>query len=110
MRAYLGPFYTVVALTMACTHSQAVVHTDKDILVFHSPDARDCTFFQLSGVSEADPVAPGGTWFAVPKTHSGYKEIVATLLLARAAGRRLNHVSTSGAIACGHAEVLSVSM
>jgi hypothetical protein len=63
-------------------------------------------FFQLSGVSEADPAAPN-VWFAVPKTHAGFKEIVAMLLAARMSGALVS-VSTTGAVACGHAAVSAV--
>jgi hypothetical protein len=76
----------------------------------HSPDTRECTFFIINGVSESDPITPNSPWFAAPKTHPGYKDIVATLLMARATGMPLQHVSTTGAVACGHAEISSVSI
>jgi hypothetical protein len=88
----------------------ASAHYNKEVTVVHSPDTRQCTFFMLSGVSEAAPVAPGDPWFAVPKSHAGYKEILAVLLLARTTGKALTHVATSGALACGHAAVISLSM
>ena len=88
----------------------ALTHTDKTVEVVHSPDTRECVFFRLTGVTQADPVTPGVSWFAVPKTHAGYKEIVAILLQARATGAPLQHVATTGAVACGHAEVSSLSL
>jgi hypothetical protein len=87
-----------------------VHHTNRTVTVVHSPDQRECTFFILSGISESDPVTPGNPWFAVSKNHSGYKEIVATLLMARATGAPLQHVTTTGAAVCGHAEVASLSI
>jgi hypothetical protein len=88
----------------------ASVHVNKEVAIVHSPDARECVFFQLSGVNEADPVIPGNPWFAVAKSHTGYKEIFAALLIARTTGRTLVHVATNGTTACGHAAVASVAL
>lgn len=89
----------------------AAAHQNRTVAIVHSPDSRECTFFRLTDVTEADPVSyAGNPWFAVPKTHTGYKEIVATLLLARATGMPLAHVVTTSALACGHAEVGSLSI
>jgi hypothetical protein len=88
----------------------AASHINKTVEVFHGPDTRECAFFRLIGVSEADPATPGVPWFAVPKTHPGYREIVAILLQARATGAPLQHVATTGAVVCGHAEVSSLSL
>lgn len=73
-------------------------------------DTRPCAFFTLSGVSQADPAAPGG-WFGLPKAHSQYKETFALLLSAKLAGKTV-YVVTAGGISssCGVAEVLSVSL
>lgn len=91
--------------------TQAAVHSGKALAVIHSPDDRPCVFFRLTGVAEADPVAPGIEWFALPKTHPGYKEILALLLTARATGQPLGHVTTTGTLTCGtHVSVLSVSL
>jgi hypothetical protein len=72
-------------------------HTHKSIDRIVLPDWRPCAFFSLQGVSDADPGLQlgGNPWFAVPKTHEGYKEIVATVLLASATGRRIS-VNTTG--------------
>jgi hypothetical protein len=85
----------------------ATTHTSKQVTVIHSPDGRECTFFMLTGVAEADPVSAGNAWFAVPKTHVGYKEIVSFLMTARITGESVT-VSTSGTLACGHASVTAV--
>src|SRR5689334_10571203 len=82
---------------------------DGQVSILFPPDTRECTFFQLSGVTEADPVVPGNPWFAVPKTHLGYKEIFVVLLTARSNGRTIT-VQTDGTTACGHAAVLFVTM
>jgi hypothetical protein len=85
----------------------ATQHSGRQVVQLHSPDTRECTFFMLTGVAEADPVLPGNPWFAVPKTHVGYKEIVSFLMTARITGESLT-VYTAGTTACGHATVSAV--
>jgi hypothetical protein len=47
------------------------------------PDARPSLFFQLTGVSQVDPVAaPNDAWMAIPETQDGYTQIYAMLLSA----------------------------
>lgn len=82
----------------------AVIHTSKEVAVFHSPDERPCTFFRLTGVAEADPVVADNPWFTIPQNHIGYKEITSVLLAARTAGKTVT-VATTGTTACGHAAV-----
>ena len=65
------------------------------------PDAyRNCIFFQLVGVAEADPSVPGNPWIAVPATENGYSQIVAFLLWARATQTPIG-VVTSGVPSTG---------
>jgi hypothetical protein len=73
----------VVAAFLALTQlaGMATTHSIKQVGVIHSPDSRQCTFFTLTGVTEADSVYPGSEWFAVPKGHEGYKEIVSFLAI-----------------------------
>jgi hypothetical protein len=67
---------------------------------------RPCTLFQLSGVAQADPSVPTSPWFAIPPGTPGYKEMVATLLTAKATGRGIYVVTTGGyAPECGHPSV-----
>lgn len=89
--------------------ASAATHNAKQVATVHSPDARECVFFLLTGVAEADPVVPGSSWFAVSKTHAGFKEIVSILLMARVTKEPVS-VVTSGAAACGHAAVHAVVM
>jgi len=63
-------------------------------------DNRACVFFQLTGVTEADPVAPGQSWFALPKSTPNFQEIYAELLSAKMAGKNID-VITDGTVACG---------
>ena len=83
---------------------------NKSVTIVQSPDNRECIFFQLEGVSVADPATPGTAWFSVSQSHAGYKEIVAALMMARATGAPLQNVTTTGSVACGHAEVSSVAI
>jgi hypothetical protein len=88
-----------------------VYHNNKSVSVVYSPDERECIFFTLDGVTQADAsVMQNNEWFAVPKTHAGYKEIAAMLLMARATGTPLQHVLTTGGTACGLVEVRSLSI
>lgn len=71
---------------------------------------RACMLFQLVGVTQADAsLVPGSPWFSIPDTAPDYKEMVATLLLAKATDRPI-YVTTSGAIpsACGHPGVSTI--
>jgi hypothetical protein len=107
---YLRVGVALLAAYLAPTIALSATHTNKTVSVVHSPDSRECIFFQLDGVAEADPASAANPWFAVPKTHNGYKEIVAALLLVRATGAPVQQVTTSGALACGHPAVANLSL
>lgn len=100
----------VAACLVPTTTMALVVHVNKMVARIHSGDSRACFFFQLNGVSEADPVVPGDYWFAIPQSNAGYKDAVAILMLARATGMPLAHVKTTGGLACGLAEVSNLSL
>ena len=55
---------------------------------------KECVGFVLDGVAEAHPSVPGRGYFAISKTHPGYKEITAMLIAAKIAGTRVQ-VGTS---------------
>jgi len=83
-------------------------HNNHQVLTVFSPDSsRPCLFFQMDGVSEADPIVAASPWFAVPMSHNGYNLIQAMLLTLFTAGKNLN-IKTTGGTACGFAEVDSV--
>jgi hypothetical protein len=85
-------------LTSLTQPAHAVVHhIGKEVGVIMPPDTRDCVFFQLVGVSQPDPVAPGIPWIAVPRTQQGFKEIYALLLLAKGSGMQLTIETNSTA-------------
>ncbi len=67
---------------------------------------RNCTLFQLVGVSTADPVVPGDPWFVIESTAPQYNQMVATLLAAKATGQN-TQVLTTGQMStdCGRPTV-----
>jgi hypothetical protein len=72
--------------------------------------ANNCFFFTLDGVPVADPAAkPNDPWFAMDSTSSGAKQILATLLAARASGAPVS-VWTTGGLVCGYAAVATLIM
>jgi hypothetical protein len=76
----------VLALTIATPANGSVHQVSKHVGVIMPPDSRDCIFFQLVGVSEADPIVPGSPWIAVPRGDNGFTEIYALLLWAKSTG------------------------
>ena len=72
-------------------------------------DDADCFYFQLNGVSEADPVKPGDAWFAVSRTQYGAKDAYAMLLAAKISGKTVN-VSTRGTLTCNYAGIAEITM
>jgi hypothetical protein len=64
------------------------------------PDFRPCAFFQLQGVTTADPVAPGSPWFAIPMTNIGFHEQFALLLTASFNPHSVV-ARTTGKVVCG---------
>jgi len=65
-------------------------------------DGRNCFFFLLNGVTEADPAVPKGPWFAIPTSAANYQVMVATVLSAKLSNSTL-HVLTDGTTSCGWA-------
>jgi hypothetical protein len=59
-----------------------------------------CAYFQLVGVTQADPSVPGDAWFAIPTTQNGFTEIYAMMVAAKLAGAPVT-VGTTGAVAGG---------
>ena len=72
-------------------------------------DTRDCVFFQLVGVSVADPSVGTTPWFALNKNGANFQTQLSILLSARTNGIAVS-VATSGAATCGLAEVNSLGL
>jgi hypothetical protein len=95
---------------LALTHPDragATEHFSKSISVLEVNNNSSCYFFQLEGVTQADP-AVSGPWFAIPKSFANAKEMYALLLSVRASGGTLNRVLTGGSVACSGAEVVTI--
>ncbi|ABD79712.1 hypothetical protein [Saccharophagus degradans] len=84
-------------------------HSDKKVKIIHSGDTRDCFFFQLENVSQADPVSPNNEWFAVPFSKMSSDAVLSILMASKASGGSVK-VNTTGSTVCGaYAEVKNVS-
>ncbi|MEG3126133.1 hypothetical protein [Sphingomonas sp. GB1N7] len=72
-------------------------------------DSRPCLFFNLRGVSEADPVLPGEEWFAVPTSNPNYTTFASIILSAKLSNQPVS-ISTDGTISCGYATAVAISL
>jgi len=99
-----------VILCFASSSALCADFWGKSIGYLGGGDSRPCVFFNLVGVSPADPALPGVDWFVLPKTHPQFKESFALLMAAKLTGKLIN-VTTTGLIdPCGHAQVASVAL
>lgn len=88
----------------------AVTWTGKTVgQLISSHDGADCIYFTLEGVAEADPVAPGFAWFALPRAQYGAKDAYAMLLSAKLSGQTVS-VVTRNTLSCGYATAGQVMM
>lgn len=89
----------VVSNILAGPANAATTHTNHAVARIEAPDpGRDCLFFTLDGVSNSEAaVAQNNPWFAVPRSHPGFKEIYAAILMARATGAPLTVITTGQA-------------
>lgn len=88
--------------------AQGVFGNTQIASLFPGDLGRDCIFFTLNGVADAQSAsAPGAPWFALAKTHPNFKEQYALILAAKMTGATIGVVTTgNGVSACsGHAEV-----
>jgi hypothetical protein len=78
---------------------------NRAVALFSSPTpTSDCLYFTLQGVPQADPGVPNQPWFAVPRTHQGFKEIAMIVAMAKASERSIT-VRTGTTFACGFISV-----
>src|SRR5688500_2431456 len=97
----VGILVAAVAGLMSAGAAEAVHWPGRQVGRILAPDTRDCVFFELVGVTEADAAVPtGGSWFAMPRGALGFKEIYSLLLLAKATGIPMT-VETTGAAVGG---------
>jgi hypothetical protein len=79
-----------------------MTYTSKVVAEIQPPQAaQDCVYFRLDGVGVADSgVLSNNPYFALPRTHVGFKEIYALLMSAYLTGTTVS-VRTTGAAAGG---------
>ena len=99
MRTKVWAVFTgALALGGAAFPATATTWDSYSVGSIQMPDAtRNCVFFELVGVSEADPAVPSNPWMAIRATQNGYSQIVAFLLWARAIGTPIGVVTTGAA-------------
>lgn len=98
------------AVAVMTAPANGASHLDKSVTVIQSVEySWLCSFFQLEGVSEADPAVPGNAWFALPQDHPGYDELVAMIISAQAGDGKVD-VFTDGNIACDHARIRMIRL
>lgn len=74
---------------------------NRSVLEIQPPrPTRDCIYFRVGDVTVADPLVPGGPYFALRPDEVGFKEIYVLLLTAYTAGTTVS-VKTSGVAAGG---------
>ena len=95
-------------LSLLTSGAAATTHANKQVDVLQSfYDRSDCIYFKLVDVPEADPIRPGSPWFAVERSQSGAKDLFASLLAAKLAGKTVK-VVTRGEVRCDYATPSSV--
>ena len=91
----------VLAFSLLMTvNTRATTWTNQQIAAILPPDSRNCVMFTLVGVSTADPIVNQVPWIAIPAEQTGFSQVYAFLLWAKASGTLVN-VITSGALAGG---------
>lgn len=89
------------ALGMSAAWATGQYYTAATIGYVMTPsETQNCLFITLVGVSQADPIAPGNPWIAIPSTQNGFSQVYATILEAKAIGASVD-VATTGVLAGG---------
>jgi len=98
-RLFSGILIVVSSILAVAGDAAATTHSNHAVARIEPPDpVRDCLFFTLDGVTTSEPaVAQNNPWFAVPRSHPGFREIYAAVLLARATGALLTVITTGQA-------------
>jgi hypothetical protein len=90
----------VAMVLLAAENAGATTWNNQQIAAILPPDSRNCVMFTMVGVSTADPVVNQVPWIGIPAEQTGFSQIYAFLLWAKATGTAVN-VTTSGALAGG---------
>lgn len=95
---------TFLCMCFAVTAAAQKTYANYTVGLIQTPTATaNCAYFMLVGVAQADPIAPGNAWFAIPATQNGFAEVYATLVAAKLSGATVT-AATTGALAdssCG---------
>jgi hypothetical protein len=101
---------TAAAVAICCANpASADSHYSKTVSLLQIA-VSGCYFFQLTGVTQADPVVANSPWFAIQTSKANAREMYAILLSARLQGTTVSRVLTSGSTVCGHAEVGTIDL
>jgi hypothetical protein len=98
---------TIFAATSLQANAEVVYSGKKITTLYGFYDSADCIYFKLEGVTQADPIKPNESLFAISRTQPGAKEAFATLLTAKIT-RTAPWVRTRGNLVCGYAGVAEV--
>lgn len=113
--AQMKRFIALATVAISCiawipsANAALAEHFNKTISLLEVADS-PCIFFQLTGVTEANPSAPSSAWFAIDKNQGNAKEMYALLLAVKMAGNSVTRVLTTGEIVCGQAKVGTIDL
>lgn len=108
----------VIALMMISVSASALSYVQDgntsgyEVGIIRPGGDRPCTLFTLVDVSQSDAsLVPGSPWFVIEDTSPEYNQMIATLLTAKATGRRIQ-VQTTGTVSssCWHPKVSVILM
>lgn len=91
---------TVLATNPTAALAQTSYNNITITLVQSPTPGGDCLYFELSGITQADPIVPNNAWFAIPSSQNGYNGIYAMVIAAKLAAAPIS-VTTTGALAGG---------
>jgi hypothetical protein len=99
----------ICALLQASSAFSMASHYSKSVSMIEVA-AGSCYFFQLEGVTQADPLSPNVPWFAIPIGQLNAKEMYAVLMTVRVTGGTLQRVLTGDDTACGAPRVITIDL
>jgi hypothetical protein len=95
-------------LGVPSANAAMVEHFNKIVSLVETDSYNGCIYFQLTNVTEANPVVPNGPWFAIDQSQPNAKELFALLLSSRLTDRAIPRVLTNGVTACSVARVTTI--
>src|SRR5262245_13358952 len=83
--------------------ASAALHSNKQVGQIFQSAGDPCFYFQLVGVTQADPTVSTSPYFAVYRADQAGKDMLATLLAAKASGATVTIDTQPGNTWCGFA-------